>query len=50
LSLTCHSFASCAKILFDGLTAGVKYTLQLAAIGGSNGQSDWSDPVEKMVT
>ena len=32
------------------LVAGVKYTLQLAAIGGSNGQSDWSDPIEKIAT
>lgn len=42
------SFASSRKILFDGVIAGVKYTLQLCAIGGSTGQSDWSDPVEKM--
>lgn len=42
------SFASSRKILFQGLTAGVKYTLQLCAVGGSTGQSDWSDPVERM--
>jgi hypothetical protein len=28
-----------------GLTAGITYTLQLCAIGGSTGQGDWSDPV-----
>jgi hypothetical protein len=38
------SFASSRKILFDGLTAGVSYVFQLMAIGGSTGQSDWSDP------
>jgi hypothetical protein len=43
------SFASSRDILFQGLTAGLKYTLQLCAVGGSTGQSDWSDPVEKMV-
>ena len=42
------SFAGARKILFDGLIAGLKYTLQLRAIGGSTGKSDWSDPVEKM--
>ena len=42
------SFASSKAILFKGLTAGVNYTLQLCAIGGSTGKSDWSDPVSKM--
>lgn len=42
------SFASSRDILFKGLTAGVNYTLQLCAIGGSTGRSDWSDPVSKM--
>jgi hypothetical protein len=28
------------KVLFDRLTAGVKYTLQLCSIGGSTGKSD----------
>jgi hypothetical protein len=31
-----------------GLTAGVLYTLQLCAIGGSTGAGDWSDPVSHM--
>lgn len=42
------SFASSRAILFKGLTAGVNYTLQLCAIGGSTGRGDWSDPVTKM--
>jgi hypothetical protein len=42
------SFASSKRLLFNGLTAGVKYTLQLCAVGGSTGRSDWSDPIEKM--
>ena len=42
------SFASSKKILFAGLTAGVTYTLQLCALGGSTGKSDWSDPISKM--
>jgi hypothetical protein len=44
------SFASSRDIIFGALVAGVKYTLQLAAIGGSNGQSDWSDLIEKIAT
>ena len=42
------SFASSRKILFDGLSSGVKYMFQLMAIGGSTGQSDWSEPGEGM--
>lgn len=42
------SFASSRKIVFDGLTAGVTYVMQLCAIGGSTGQSDWTEPVTKM--
>jgi hypothetical protein len=36
------------EILFKGLTAGVTYVLELCVIGGSTGQSDWSDSVSKM--
>ncbi len=42
------TFASSRDILFKGLTAGVKYVVQVCAIGGSTGRSDWSDPVERM--
>ncbi len=42
------SFASSRAILFKGLSAGVNYTLQLCAIGGSTGRGDWSNPVTKM--
>jgi hypothetical protein len=31
-------------ITFDGLTPGTSYTIQVRALGGSTGQSDWSDP------
>jgi hypothetical protein len=33
-------------ILFTGLTPGQEYTIQIRALGGSTGQSDWSDPVK----
>lgn len=42
------SFASSRKIIFEGLTAGVSYVVELMAIGGSTGQSDWSAPGEGM--
>jgi hypothetical protein len=32
-------------IIFEGLTPGDMYTFQVRALGGSTGQSDWSDPV-----
>jgi len=42
------SFQNSKSILFKGLTAGITYTLQLCAIGGSTGTGDWSDPVSHM--
>lgn len=35
-------------ITFGGLTPGVVYTVQVRALGGSTGQSDWSDPSSHM--
>ena len=35
-------------ITFAGLTAGKNYTAQVRALGGSTGQSDWSDPSSHM--
>jgi hypothetical protein len=35
-------------IVFDGLTPGTTYTVQIRALGGSTGQSDWSDPSSHM--
>ncbi len=32
----------------EGLTPGANYTVQVRAIGGSTGYSDWSDPVSHM--
>jgi hypothetical protein len=37
-------------ITFDGLTPGQTYTIQVRALGGSTGQSDWSDPSSRMAT
>ena len=42
------SFASSKKILFKGLKSGVTYVIELCGIGGSTGQSDWSEPATKM--
>jgi len=35
-------------IMFSGLTLGAVYTIQVRALGGAIGQSDWSDPVSHM--
>ena len=37
-------------IIFDGLSPGKTYTVQVRALGGSTGQSDWSDPSSHMAT
>ena len=42
------SFKNSRSILFKGLTAGITYLFELCAIGGSTGQSDWSEPATKM--
>jgi len=42
------SFKNSRSIIFKGLTAGLTYVFELMAIGGSTGQSDWSDPATKM--
>ena len=31
-------------IVFDGLTPGAMYTIQVRGLGGSTGTSEWSDP------
>jgi hypothetical protein len=41
---TCDS----QHITFDGLTPGTIYTVQVRALGGSTGQSDWSNPSSQM--
>lgn len=43
-------FTSARRILIPNLTPGVVYTVQVRAIGGSTGYSDWSDPVSHMAT
>src|SRR5437868_6406833 len=35
-------------IIFNGLTPGQTYTIQVRALGGSTGASDWSDPSSHM--
>jgi hypothetical protein len=35
-------------IIFNALTAGTTYTIQVRALGGLTGESDWSDPVSHM--
>ena len=35
-------------IVFNGLLRGKEYTVQVRALGGTTGQSDWSDPSTHM--
>jgi len=42
------SFKNSRSIIFKGLKAGVTYVMELCAVGGSTGQSDWSDPASGM--
>lgn len=43
------SFKNSRSILFTGLSKGVTYVYQLCGVGGSTGQSNWSDPSSGMV-
>ena len=42
-------FSSARSIVLPGLTPGQVYSVQVRAVGGSTGYSDWSDPVSHMV-
>ena len=42
------TFKNGRSILFDELKAGLTYMFQLCGLGGSTGQSDWSEPVSKV--
>jgi len=42
------TFGNSRQILFKGLAAGTTYVMQLCGLGGSTGQSDWSDTVSKV--
>jgi hypothetical protein len=42
------TFKNSKNILFKGLTAGTTYVMQLMGLGGSTGQSDWSESVTKV--
>lgn len=42
------TFRNSREILFAGLKAGTTYVLQVCGLGGSTGQSDWSEPVSKI--
>ena len=41
-------FTSSRNIILQGLTPGSTYTVQVRAIGGLTGYSDWSDPILRM--
>jgi hypothetical protein len=42
------TFTQARRITLTGLTPGQTYTVQVRAVGGSTGYSDWSDPVSHM--
>ena len=41
-------YGSTRDMIIHGLTPGTMYTVQVRAIGGLTGFSDWSDPVSHM--
>lgn len=41
-------FKSTRRMVIDDLTPGGKYVFEVCALGGSTGQSDWSNPVSHM--
>ena len=41
-------YQSTRQLIVTGLTPGTTYTFQVRAVGGSTGQSDWSDPSSHM--
>jgi len=42
------TYTQSRRIILTGLTPGQTYTVQVRAVGGSTGYSDWSDPVSHM--
>ncbi|MGH7951611.1 MAG: fibronectin type III domain-containing protein [Limisphaerales bacterium] len=42
------TFTQARRIILTGLTPGQTYTVQIRAVGGSTGYSDWSDPLSHM--
>ena len=42
------TFTQVRRLVLTGLTPGQTYTVQIRAVGGSTGYSDWSDPVSHM--
>lgn len=46
--LPAGTFTQSRRIILTGLTPGQTYTVQIRAVGGSTGYSDWSDPVSHM--
>lgn len=42
------TFKNARDIVFDGMIAGTTYVMQLCGLGGSTGQSNWSEPVTKI--
>jgi hypothetical protein len=41
-------FTNSRSMPLNGLTPGTNYTIQVRAVGGATGYSDWSDPVSHM--
>jgi hypothetical protein len=41
-------FTQARRMVLTNLTPGTTYAVEVRAIGGSTGYSDWSDPVSHM--
>jgi hypothetical protein len=46
--LPAGTFTQVRRMVLTGLVPGQTYTVQIRAVGGSTGYSDWSDPVSHM--
>jgi hypothetical protein len=44
------TFNGARRMMLTGLTSGTVYLVRFAALGGSTGQSPWSNPMGKMAT
>jgi hypothetical protein len=50
LPVAAGTFTQARRIILTGLVPGTTYAIQVRAVGGSTGYSEWSDPVSHIAT